>query len=587
MVDLISDSSQNEATDNRPLIRPSLVEKIAFKPVASVSPLSERVKAIRERERLDSPFNARTLKDDFDRVVRGRISKPGVNGDKTDPTSTGNAPVSQNFSLDIPIRASPEVRSPNGEKKGQATSTSYSSSVPHGAQIHRPVTPSALGQRPIQSNIEVVIESSPDILKKFQTRLPKSQAPPTKAEKAKLMKELEASTAPVYERPDEVRRVIGDTGFSAGYSVEEDLQRMRQAASKKKKTKVVRPQISLDVEETLSNSLQNLSLGRELIHPTQSAMDILTNRFDERVDPPITFVNEINDKRLHGKFQFIDRYVLGEKVKVAPTATNSGCPCVDCSLSTCLCFSKTIKDESRKQPVTKQIRTYKRRPDGLVVLSDEYIAKELDPTNLHFEITECNERCGCSSDCWNRVVGKGRTVPLEIFQTAKCGFGVRSSQDIVKGQFIETYLGEVVTHAELERREDASAEDTPSYVYSLDWFEQTRCHHVDSMHFGSSMRFVNHSCNPNARSFTVQIHKNDKKVYYLAFFAIKDIKAGVEIRIDYQGGTGSEEQPTQEDTAADAALTEGLVRCHCGEKKCRKILWTPNVKARRRRRYRE
>jgi histone-lysine N-methyltransferase SUV39H len=264
----------------------------------------------------------------------------------------------------------------------------------------------------------------------------------------------------------------------------------------------------------------------------------------------------------------------------------------DCSLETCICFAKDVPDEIGKGTHREQKRTYTRRPDGKVVLSDEYIEQELHPERTRFEISECNHLCGCGQECLNRVVGKGRTVPLEIFQTAKCGFGVRSSVDIVKGQFIELYLGEVITETELLRREDPDEEDEPSYIHSLDWFQINNAteYHVDGKYFGTAMRFVNHSCSPNARCFTVQIHKADRKVYHLAFFAIKDIPRNVEIRIDYTGYGGvldDEAAAAAMEDAGDGELAERLSRCYCGAKNCRRYLWTPGGKARRRRRRAE
>ena len=38
-------------------------------------------------------------------------------------------------------------------------------------------------------------------------------------------------------------------------------------------------------------------------------------------------------------------------------------------------------------------------------------------------INECNERCSCGLDCPNRVVQRGRKIPLEIFKTEKKGWG--------------------------------------------------------------------------------------------------------------------------------------------------------------------
>ncbi|KIW70123.1 hypothetical protein PV04_02425 [Phialophora macrospora] len=408
-------------------------------------------------------------------------------------------------------------------------------------------------------------------------QLPKSGAE-REAEKNRLFSQLRLSTKLVHENPALVERYFGQTGYSKAFSVEDEEEHafMKRAASKKKR-RVKRTDIKLEIE-SISRSVEGLQLNKQLIHPSLTGRAILLSRFDEQGSPPLTFSNDVNDKILHGKFQFLNQYIIGEKVRPAPPSTNRGCECTDCSLGSCICVTTS--------------KSYTRRPDGMVVLSDEYIKREIDPAGPHSEITECNELCRCGQDCFNRVVGKGCTVPLEIFHTKKCGYGARSSQNIVKGQFIEVYFGEVITLAELLRREDAENDDDPSYIYSLDWFTGTTnnaIYYVDGKYCGSAMRFVNHSCNPNARCFTVQTHKEDRKLYYLAFFAIRDIPAGTEIRIDYRGERASKMSSQEEADShqANGEDSDDLVKCHCGEKNCRGTFWIPGVKARRRRRKRQ
>ncbi len=38
-------------------------------------------------------------------------------------------------------------------------------------------------------------------------------------------------------------------------------------------------------------------------------------------------------------------------------------------------------------------------------------------------IYECHAECGCGIDCPNRVVERGRQVPLQIFRTESRGWG--------------------------------------------------------------------------------------------------------------------------------------------------------------------
>ena len=122
----------------------------------------------------------------------------------------------------------------------------------------------------------------------------------------------------------------------------------------------------------------------------------------------------------------------------------------------------------------------------------------------------------------------------------------------------------------MESRELANEDGAPSYVYSLDWFHQGKdIYYVDSLNFGTPTRFINHSCNPNCRTFTVMLNRADERVYGLAVFALCDIPAMTELRIDYNpqeaGRTYSVPRPEDDD--------EDVVLCHCGERNCRVRLW--------------
>ncbi|EXJ61813.1 hypothetical protein A1O7_02243 [Cladophialophora yegresii CBS 114405] len=568
VLDFTGDSSPSPSVSRSSSALPTRNAKPSTTPG---SPLFEKVQEVRQSNSYRSPFVGPVQSGSRWRQRDGGHSKlsSGIlsNGGAVDRKREGiNRPAS--------------VQKPHSSIHPAYTSIEKSTrSANVSIEVPRKTTPEP--RRSSQhSHIVVEVNTSPrNILQHFQGPLPKSRAE-REAERKRLFTQLKHSTQLVQESPALVEQYFGQTGYSKAFSVENEEEQafMRRAASKKKR-RVNRRDIRLEVE-SLTQSVEGLRLNTKLIHPSRTARDILTSRFDEQVTPPLTFSNDVNDKRLHGKFQFINQYILGEKVRPAPASTNRGCKCTDCSLSSCVCFTK--------------VRTYTRRPDGIVVLSDECIEREIEPDGPHYEITECNEFCRCARNCLNRVVSKGRTVPLEIFQTQKYGFGVRSSQDIVKGQFIELYLGEVITEAELARREEAENDDDPAYIYSLDWFAKmsnSTTYHVDGKYFGSAMRFVNHSCNPNARCFTVQTHKEDRKLYYLAFFAIRDIPAGTEILIDYLG-EGALEAESQEEANADSLAAYGqesddLVKCQCGEKNCRGILWKPGVKARRRRRNRE
>jgi Pre-SET motif len=56
-------------------------------------------------------------------------------------------------------------------------------------------------------------------------------------------------------------------------------------------------------------------------------------------------------------------------------------------------------------------------------------------------IFECNNCCGCGRTCPNRVVQRGRRMPLEIFKTQKKGWGNNTQVGGVdgRGTYMSTY----------------------------------------------------------------------------------------------------------------------------------------------------
>ena len=90
---------------------------------------------------------------------------------------------------------------------------------------------------------------------------------------------------------------------------------------------------------------------------------------------------------------------------------------------------------------------------------------------------------------------------------------------------------------------------------------------VDGEFMGGPTKFINHSCEPNCRQYTVSYNKHDCKVYDIAFFACRDIRAGEELTFDYLD---------KEDVEGEEIKAPGkdAIACRCGAAKCRKYLWT-------------
>lgn len=132
----------------------------------------------------------------------------------------------------------------------------------------------------------------------------------------------------------------------------------------------------------------------------------------------VTIVNTVDDSSPPLYFKFIEENVIGKGVHRATDEFMSGCTCrkdngrqIGCEYLSCECLEDSITAKEGKKMFP-------------------YSAASKDPGCLRpfylqggFHIFECNEKCNCESNCKNRVVQHGRTVPLEIFKTSNRGWG--------------------------------------------------------------------------------------------------------------------------------------------------------------------
>ncbi|OJJ49741.1 hypothetical protein ASPZODRAFT_128257 [Penicilliopsis zonata CBS 506.65] len=253
-------------------------------------------------------------------------------------------------------------------------------------------------------------------------------------------------------------------------------------------------------------------------------------------------------------FEFINSYKIQRGVTKVDEAFNFGCSCSgSCDPATCLCLSLDEKSNNRIVPY-KEV-------NGTHVLAPDFLQR----TSM---IYECNANCGCKETCWNRVVQRGRTIRLQIFDTGNRGFGLRSPDQIIAGQFIDLYLGEVIPKNKADRREElAASQNGHSYLFGLDFFHDDEgIYVVDGQRLGSPARFMNHSCNPTCKMFPVASSQGDDRLYNLAFFALRDIPQLQELTFDYN--------PNWEHSKT-TKVDPNAVKCLCGELQCRGQLW-PN-----------
>ena len=296
---------------------------------------------------------------------------------------------------------------------------------------------------------------------------------------------------------------------------------------------------------------------------------------------PVTIVNTVDDAVMDPSFRFTNSSVLGPGVERSRDEFRIGCECTDaedCQYRGCHCLQDMDEedededeDEHASQYAKKQYAYHSHGPRRGHLRSK--ILTSRDP------IYECHELCACGPDCANRVVERGRRVPLQVFRTPNRGWGARSTVNIPQGTFVDKYMGEVITAGEAGRRRAKShiAQRKDVYLFALDKFSDSESLderlrgaplEVDGEFLSGPTRFINHSCNPNLRIFARVGNHADKHIHDLAFFAIRYIPKGEELTFDYVDGIHDEDND-----ALDPDKQKDMTRCLCGSDDCRGYLW--------------
>jgi len=340
-------------------------------------------------------------------------------------------------------------------------------------------------------------------------------------------------------------------------------------------------------------------MARAAKTPTDQADQAIRTEFDRRLTKirgpkSITHINVRDRTTPSLRFQFIDHYVYGDGVappeptsligctRCKPNMSGRFCGCAYTKLCECLEYAR-VDEQSLTESERKLYERVKQQGGSTMGFPKKFpYTKE---TGLmvkfylesRFPIYECNDRCGCGSICKTKVVQRGRKVGLEIFKTKDKGWGLRCTEDLERGQFIDTYRGEVITAREADRREETAGKNKESYLFSLDKFKDVvnECPYVvDGEYFGGATRFINHSCDPNCVQYAVCYDKNHPYIYDIAIFAIIDIPKRTELTFDYLAvDFGSEESKENLEARLAQDVEEDSVPCKCGARNCRGWLW--------------
>ncbi|XP_062867153.1 histone-lysine N-methyltransferase EHMT1 isoform X2 [Trichomycterus rosablanca] len=246
----------------------------------------------------------------------------------------------------------------------------------------------------------------------------------------------------------------------------------------------------------------------------------------ERV--PVPCVNGVDTEPCPNDYKYVPDNCVTSPMNIDKNITHlQYCVCKeDCSSASCMCGQLSLRcwydKESRLLP--------------------EFCCEE-PPF-----IFECNHACSCWRTCKNRVVQNGLRIRLQLFRTQKMGWGVRTLQDIPQGTFVCEYVGEIISDAEADVREN------DSYLFSLD-SKVGDMYCIDARFYGNISRFINHHCEPNLFPCRVFTSHQDLRFPHIAFFACKNVSAGDELGFDYGEHFWD--------------VKGKLFSCQCGSSKCK------------------
>uniref|UniRef100_A0A8C9W273 Euchromatic histone-lysine N-methyltransferase 2 n=1 Tax=Scleropages formosus TaxID=113540 RepID=A0A8C9W273_SCLFO len=278
--------------------------------------------------------------------------------------------------------------------------------------------------------------------------------------------------------------------------------------------------VSLQINRKLRSGIANRVLRTERIICSDVAQGY------ENV--PIPCVNGVDEEDCPSDYKYISENCETSAMNIDRNITHlQHCSCTDdCSSSNCLCGQLSIRcwyDKDRR-------------------LLQEF--NKIEPPLIF----ECNLACSCYRTCKNRVVQEGIKVRLQLYRTEKMGWGVRALQDIPQGSFICEYVGELISDAEADVRED------DSYLFDLD-NKDGEVYCIDARYYGNISRFINHLCDPNIIPVRVFMLHQDLRFPRIAFFSSRDILTGQELGFDYG------------DRFWD--IKSKYFTCQCGSEKCK------------------
>uniref|UniRef100_A0A673L4B7 Histone-lysine N-methyltransferase NSD3 n=1 Tax=Sinocyclocheilus rhinocerous TaxID=307959 RepID=A0A673L4B7_9TELE len=159
---------------------------------------------------------------------------------------------------------------------------------------------------------------------------------------------------------------------------------------------------------------------------------------------------------------------------------------------------------------------------------------------------ECHPQvCPAGDRCHNQCFSKRLYPDTEVIKTTGRGWGLKTKQDLKKGDFVMEYVGELIDSEECKQRIRHANENHVTNFYML---TLTKDRVIDAGPKGNLSRFMNHSCSPNCETQKWTINGDVR----IGLFTLCDIAADMELTFNYNLD----------------CLGNGRTSCHCGSENC-------------------
>ncbi|KAI3619605.1 histone-lysine n-methyltransferase [Moniliophthora roreri] len=264
-----------------------------------------------------------------------------------------------------------------------------------------------------------------------------------------------------------------------------------QVSVKGKEKAVPQARIRRAPSEVYIRGPRSVQKGREILQREWNAAAKLVSA------KGITIVNDIDDEEipvLDSDFEYLENDYVYDVDKEIPDPEGffEFCTHRSCTKAKkCGCQQAHPVLDSNNSPTFP----YSADNEGYFIYYDEVDndGSAIPPLTI-INILYHDQYCKCGPDCPNRVAQRPRDVPVEIFKTEECGWGVRSPQDIEQGKVLGLYTGKIIYRHVAEKMRGAEK----AYCFDLDGTEdgteetvdEDRSYTVDSRLCGNWTRFL-------------------------------------------------------------------------------------------------